>query len=154
MYPGTPLPKWPSETSRTNRHTLVHPCQSDPWRRHVPIGIPWYIPAKTTLRGITYQSTYPGTPLPKQPSEASRTNRRTLVHPALPKQSQRRTNHTFFLDSCHFMIAEFSEQRIWSLDQHWSLMKMLANLAKIDFTRRCQENCYLDWPGRSHSKHH
>ena len=78
-YPGTPLPKQPSEGSRINRCTLVHPCQKDPLRHHVPIVIPWYTHAKTTLEGVTCQSAYPGTPLPKQPLEASRTNRRTLV---------------------------------------------------------------------------
>ena len=54
----------------TNQHTLVHSCQNDPWRRHVPTGIPRYTPAKTTIGGVTYQTAYPGTPLPKQPSEA------------------------------------------------------------------------------------
>ena len=73
-YPGAPLPKRPSEASRTNRRILVHPSQNNPRRRHVPINVLRYTPAETTLGGITYQSAYPGTPLPKLLSEASRTN--------------------------------------------------------------------------------
>ena len=45
----------------TNQRTLMQPCQNALRRRHVPIGVPWYSPAKTTLEGITYQSAYPGT---------------------------------------------------------------------------------------------
>ena len=64
-YPGTALPERPSAATRTNWHHLVQctnqrsvaipisvwctnqltlalPCQNDPWRQHVPIGITWY----------------------------------------------------------------------------------------------------------------
>ena len=39
VYPDTPPAKRPSKASRTNWHTLVHPCQNNPWRRHIPIGL-------------------------------------------------------------------------------------------------------------------
>ena len=56
-YPGTALPKRPSEAKRTKQRTLVQ-YQS---AFGLPISIPWYSPAKMTLRGETYQSKYPGT---------------------------------------------------------------------------------------------
>ena len=36
-YYNPPLPKHPSEASRTNRRTLVHPCQNNPRRHDVTI---------------------------------------------------------------------------------------------------------------------
>ena len=91
-YPGTPLPKRSLEASRTNRRILYQsaypvpiglPCTNQRSMYQsafgVPISISWYTPVKTPLRGVTYQSAYPGTPLPRRSVEASRTNRHIVV---------------------------------------------------------------------------
>lgn len=110
-YLGIPLPKRPSEASRTNMRTLVHPCPNNPWRHDMRqfahkierflvvfnvfffsllrlASCPWRLALDLSLVSRQchnprpgYQSAYPGIPLPKRPSEASRTNMRTLVHP-------------------------------------------------------------------------
>ena len=49
---------------------------TSPWcLKSVPISV------RCTNQRSVYQSAYPDTPLPKRPLEASRTNRRILVHP-------------------------------------------------------------------------
>ena len=66
-YPGTTLPKRPSAAARTNQRTLVkqkkiNTCVDKTYQSAfgIPISVPWHCPAKMTLGGGTYQSTYPG----------------------------------------------------------------------------------------------
>ena len=56
---------------RASRHTLVQ--KTPRCLKSVPISV------RCTNQRLVYQLAYPGTPLPKRPSEAPRTNWRTLV---------------------------------------------------------------------------
>ena len=77
-YPGVPLPKRPTEASRTNRHALVQkkycylPSLSGGVSKEEPISI-W-----CTNQHLVYQSAYPDTPLSERLFEVSRTNRHNL----------------------------------------------------------------------------
>ena len=78
----------------TNKRTLALPCQNDPWRRHVPIGVPpgtasWCCPQHVSLvshLGVlkVYQSAF-GVPI-----SVRYTNQLTL---ALPCQNDPRRRH-------------------------------------------------------------
>ena len=71
--------------------SLFLPLVSCPWRLAlsafgVPISVPWYTSAKTTLGGAMYQSTYPGTKTPRclkiVPISLRCTNQRSMYQSA------------------------------------------------------------------------